>query len=99
VGQASSLSRRASCPRTGILGLEAPKADKLSAHERRSRVTFRNSSAAWEQTVHDKMFQDYILSSSTAFWDAFLKEDRAALKWLSEGFASELGDKGVFERK
>jgi len=48
---------------------------------------------------HDKTFQDYILSSSTAFWDAFLKEDRAALKWLNENFTSELGDKGVFERK
>jgi predicted dienelactone hydrolase len=59
-------------------------------------------SGRWrEQTggEHDKMFQDFIRSSSTAFWDACLKEDRAALKWLNEDFKTVLGDKGVFEKK
>ena len=40
-----------------------------------------------------------ILQSSTAFWDAYLKGDAKALKWLRSDFAKELGANGVFEQK
>lgn len=48
---------------------------------------------------HDKMFQELILSSSTAFWNAHLKNDPDALRWLNDGFSKELGDLGVLEKK
>ncbi len=47
----------------------------------------------------DTMFQDFIVRSSTAFWDAFLKRDKAAFHFLTEDFAGELGNKGVLEKK
>jgi predicted dienelactone hydrolase len=47
----------------------------------------------------DAMFQDLIAQSLTAFWDAYLKDDESALKWLREDFRNVLGDKGVFEQK
>jgi len=41
-----------------------------------------------------------ILQSGTAFWDAYLKGDAAALKWLAEGgFKRTLGREGTFEVK
>ncbi len=59
-------------------------------------------SGRWrEQTggEHDLMFQEFILSSSTAFWNAFLKDDKNALQWLRHDFARELGSKGILEKK
>ncbi len=48
----------------------------------------------------DKPQQDLIRSSSLAFWDAYLKNDAAAKKWLAEGgFEKALGDGGSFEKK
>lgn len=49
----------------------------------------------------DEKLRAYILASTTAFWDAFLKKDEAAKKWLVEadGFEKALGADGVFERK
>ncbi len=48
----------------------------------------------------DARFQELIRIGSTAFWDAHLRGDSAALAWLSEGgFDRVLGDAGVFERK
>jgi len=41
-----------------------------------------------------------ILQSGTAFWDAYLKGDVAALKWLAAGgFKKVLGKEGTFEVK
>jgi predicted dienelactone hydrolase len=41
-----------------------------------------------------------IYSSSTAFWDAYLLHDEAALKWLRDGgFTALLGKLGTFEHK
>lgn len=48
---------------------------------------------------NDKMFQELILSSSTAFWNAHLTDDDNALKWLRNDFVTELGANGVFEVK
>jgi predicted dienelactone hydrolase len=48
----------------------------------------------------DPFFQKFILSSSTAFWDAYLKDDTKAKKWLADGgFESVLGADGKFEEK
>lgn len=46
----------------------------------------------------DELFQHLIKMSSTAFWDAYLKQDKAAGEWLAAGgFASVLGANGTFE--
>jgi hypothetical protein len=48
----------------------------------------------------DQAFQDLILQSSTAFWDAYLKGDSKAKGWLrGDGFSTMLGARGVFEKK
>jgi len=48
----------------------------------------------------DGTFQQFIRISSTAFWDAYLKEDESAKAWLHDGaFQKELGDAGTFEIK
>lgn len=70
-------------------------------------VTFRGGdhfifSGRWRDQgggENDAMFQEIIARSSTAFWDAYLKNDAAAMKWLREEFARELKDKGIFEWK
>ena len=54
------------------------------------------------QTVepHDQAYQKLVCEASTAFWDARLKGNAAAGRWLDQGgFAALLGDSGVFERK
>ncbi|MEI6108343.1 MAG: dienelactone hydrolase [Opitutae bacterium] len=48
----------------------------------------------------DPIFQDHILTSSTAFWDAWLRHDLAAKAWLEDGaFARKLGPLGDFKHK
>ena len=48
----------------------------------------------------DKEQQALILSSSLAFWDACLKDDVTAKKWLADGaFEKALGVGGTFEKK
>jgi len=48
----------------------------------------------------DKAFQDRVLASSTAFWDAWLRDDPSARRWLEDGaFAAVLGALGTFEHK
>lgn len=48
----------------------------------------------------DHIFQTYIKDGSTAFWDAYLKGNDAAKKWLADGdFRKELGQEGTFEEK
>ena len=48
----------------------------------------------------DPFFQKYILSSSTAFWDAYLKGDAKAKNWFSgDGFETVLASDGKFEKK
>jgi predicted dienelactone hydrolase len=43
---------------------------------------------------------ELILQSSTAFWNAYLKDDRAAKEWFTAGgFAKALGADGTFEVK
>lgn len=48
----------------------------------------------------DATFQNYILTASTAFWDAYLKDNAQAKSWLSDGdFEKSLGKEGSFEKK
>jgi len=56
--------------------------------------------AAAGQREKDKVFQDLIRQSSTAFWDAYLKGDAGGKRWLAEGGCeSSLGSDGTFEKK
>lgn len=53
-----------------------------------------------DKTVNNRELRRLILRASTAFWDAELKGDAAARRWLEDGgFAAELGERGTFERK
>jgi predicted dienelactone hydrolase len=53
-----------------------------------------------ERGSKEALFLDLIRQSSTAFWDAYLKEDAAAKRWLAEGgFAAALGTAGRWETK
>jgi predicted dienelactone hydrolase len=48
----------------------------------------------------DDEFQKLIRVASTAFWDAYLKDDAVAKKWFSDGgFAEQLAKSGTFEAK
>jgi predicted dienelactone hydrolase len=48
----------------------------------------------------DEHFHELIRSASTAFWDAYLKDDAKAKAWLSDGSCKDaLGKDAAFERK
>jgi predicted dienelactone hydrolase len=48
----------------------------------------------------DSLFQNLVCLGSTAFWDAYLKDDAKAKEWLiGGGFESALKDDGKFEQK
>ncbi|SDU20648.1 Predicted dienelactone hydrolase [Verrucomicrobium sp. GAS474] len=49
---------------------------------------------------HDVLFQDLVCQGSTAFWDAYLKDDAAAKGWLNRGgFETALGSSATLEKK
>jgi predicted dienelactone hydrolase len=48
----------------------------------------------------DAVFQKLIAAGTTAFWDAYLKGDAGAKKWLLDGgYATLLGNQATFEHK
>lgn len=48
----------------------------------------------------DKVFQELIRKSTVQFWDAYLKDNAEAKKWLAgEGFEKAMGDKAAVEKK
>lgn len=50
--------------------------------------------------THDAEFHRIIQESTTAFWDAWLKNDAAAKAWLEgEGFGANLKESATFEQK
>lgn len=60
----------------------------------RSRGLFRGSGK------QDAAFQAHIKSASTAFWDAYLRDDETSRGWLrGDGFRDALGEAGVYEVK
>jgi hypothetical protein len=49
---------------------------------------------------NDAVFQELILQSSLAFWEAYLRHNPHAKAWLSAGgFVTVLGTHGTFEQK
>lgn len=50
-------------------------------------------------TRRDKQDREWILKSSTAFWDAYLRHDEKAKAWLVNDFKGELGKDGTLEVK
>jgi predicted dienelactone hydrolase len=56
--------------------------------------------AAPDKLAQDGSFQNLICAGTTAFWDAYLKDDAAAKQWLlGGGFAKMLGAQATFEQK
>ena len=48
----------------------------------------------------DAAFQDLIRPATTAFWDAYLKDDKPAKAFLAEGGLQKLlGKEGTLEKK
>lgn len=48
----------------------------------------------------DPVFQNLVCLGSTAFWDAYLKDDGKAKEWLTgDGFEAAVNDDGKFEKK
>lgn len=53
-----------------------------------------------EREAADEVFQKLISKSTTAFWDAHLKNKAESRKWFYEGgFTTALGSSGTFEHK
>jgi predicted dienelactone hydrolase len=56
--------------------------------------------SAAQRREEDAEFHKLIIAGTTAFWDAYLKENAAAKKWLLEGgYRSLLGNHATFEVK
>jgi len=76
-----------------------------SNHSDRYLITFNGgdhmifSGRAGARSASDETFQRLIQQSSTAFWDAYLRQDRKAKAWLTNDFREVLGDDGEFEMK
>ena len=63
-------------------------------------MVFAGRSGLRGNRSQDPVFHDLILSSSTAFWDGYLKDIPTARAWLTTGaFSKALGKEGVFEKK
>ena len=63
-------------------------------------MVFSGRSGVRGNRSQDALFHDLIHASTTAFWDAYLKNDAQAKAWLAGGaFEKELGQAGVFEKK
>lgn len=55
---------------------------------------------AEDRKKQDAVFQEIICAGSTAYCDAWLRNDAAAHAWLTDGgFAQRLGGQGTFETK
>ena len=60
----------------------------------------RERVATPEKVAQDTAFQKLICASTTGFWDAYLKGNPAAKKWLLDGGCEKmLGAQGTFEHK
>lgn len=63
-------------------------------------MVFSGRDGPTRDKAQDGRFHSLILISSTAFWDAYLKDDASAKTWLANGgFAQALGSDGTFEKK
>jgi hypothetical protein len=48
--------------------------------------------------ANDPKFQTFIKTSTTAFFDAYLRHDPTAKQWLEQAAAKTLGDEGTWKR-
>ncbi len=63
-------------------------------------MLFAGTSGPRRDAKRDAAMHDLILQSTTAFWDAYLRDDATAKKWLVNGGCKSAVDKaGVFEMK
>jgi pimeloyl-ACP methyl ester carboxylesterase len=53
----------------------------------------------WLPSRQERTFQKLICESSTAFWEAYLRDDQKAKAWLTNDFKAKLGTNGTFEMK
>ncbi len=60
----------------------------------------RRRQAARANVELDPVFHSFIRQATTAFWDAYLRNDRAARQWLADGgLEAVLGSHGVLKKK
>jgi dienelactone hydrolase len=68
-------------------------------------ITFKDgdhmifSDRSGARRASDEAFQKWIQVSSTAFWDAYLRDDAKSKAWLMNDFKKVLGVEGTFEMK
>lgn len=72
----------------------------LITFEGGDHMVFSGRRPAMGPAARDARFQQLILESTTAFWDAYLKGDDKAKAWLSKGgFEKALGKDGRFDKR
>jgi len=72
----------------------------LITFEGGDHMLFSGASGLRRDAKRDALMHDLILQSTTAFWDAYLRDDAAAKKWLTDGGCeSAVGKAGVLEMK
>ncbi|MCE5229427.1 hypothetical protein LLG95_07505 [bacterium] len=63
-------------------------------------MIFSGRRFAPELRKRDERFHELILASSTAFWDAYLRDDEMARSWLADGeFEEDIVGEATFEKK
>jgi predicted dienelactone hydrolase len=63
-------------------------------------MVFSGAGGLRRDQTKDAAFHELILRSTTAFWNAYLKDDLKAKEWLAGGGCEKaLGQNGVFEKK
>ncbi|MFW5798188.1 MAG: alpha/beta hydrolase family protein [Planctomycetota bacterium] len=72
----------------------------LLVFEDGDHMVFSGRNQPGRDDSNDARYHGLILQSSTAFWDAYLREDPRARTWLRDGgFKKQLSDGGTFEHK
>ena len=93
MGNISAAQRRTAFDRSGGI------ATYLLTFNGGTHMTFVPGGILGLESPQKDRYQKFIRESTTAFWDAYLKGDAAAKKWLQSDFKTELGATGVFEEK
>ncbi len=94
IGETAVADRR--IPFDHITGAE----QYLITFEGGDHMIFSGRPRSTAASSKDAVFQSLICAGSTAFWDAYLKENEEARTWLTDGaFATTLGENGTLEVK
>jgi len=65
----------------------------------RGLMSSRNAGEVPNTSEQEERIHTLVMESTTAFWDAYLKDDATAKTWLRGEFAKELGTAGTLEMK